>query len=141
PEFIPGLVRMLAETGRLRLGIAWLDDKPIAAQIWVVNHGKAGIYKVGFDEAYAAYSPGTLLTAHLMERVIDVEHVREVDYYIGDDAYKNTWMTHRRERWGIIAFNPRHATGVWRLGREIAGRLAKSVIRGLPRSETKAEAG
>ncbi|MBL8470458.1 MAG: GNAT family N-acetyltransferase [Rhodocyclaceae bacterium] len=137
PEFIPGLVRMLAQTGRLRLGIAWLRDKPVAAQIWVFNHGKAGIYKVGFDEAYAAFSPGTLLTAHLMELAIDREKVHEVDYYIGDDPYKTTWMTHRRERWGIVAYNPRHLTGAWRAGREIAGRVIKSALKVIPRSESR----
>lgn len=125
--FVPGLVRMLAATGRLRLGVAWLGDKPIAAQIWVVNHGKAGIYKVGYDEAHAAYSPGTLLTAHLMEHVIDRDGVSEVDYYIGDDPYKQTWMTHRRERWGIVAYNPRTLHGIWRLSREIGARAIKAL--------------
>lgn len=125
--FVPGLVRMLAATGRLRLGVAWLGDKPIAAQIWVVNHGKAGIYKVGYDEAHAAYSPGTLLTAHLMEYVIDQDGVSEVDYYIGDDTYKQTWMTHRRERWGIVAYNPRTLYGLWRVVREIGGRAIKTL--------------
>lgn len=125
--FVPGLVRMLAATGRLRLGVAWLGDKPIAAQIWIVNHGKAGIYKVGYDEAHAAYSPGTLLTAHLMEHVIDRDGVREVDYYIGDDPYKQTWMTHRRECWGIVAYNPRTFVGCLRIAKEIAGRTAKEL--------------
>lgn len=123
--FVPGLVQMLAATGRLRLGVAWLGDKPIAAQIWVVNHGKAGIYKVGYDEAHAAYSPGTLLTAHLMEHVIDRDGVSEVDYYIGDDPYKQTWMTHRRERWGIVAYNPRTLQGLWRASREVGARFVK----------------
>lgn len=128
-EFVPGLVRMLAETGRLRLGIAWLDGKPIAAQIWVINHGKAGIYKVGYDEEHAAYSPGTLLTAHLMEHVIDRDGVSEVDYFIGDDPYKQTWMTHRRERWGIVAYNPRRLNGMWRLVRELSARAVKALVK------------
>lgn len=126
--FVPGLVRMLAATGRLRLGVAWLGDKPIAAQIWVVNHGKAGIYKVGYDEEHSVYSPGTLLTAHLMEHVIDRDGVGEVDYYIGDDPYKQTWMTHRRERWGIVAYNPRTLHGFWSLGREIGARAIKMLM-------------
>ncbi len=33
--------------------------------------------------------------------------VLDVDYLTGDDPYKKDWMTHRRERWGITAFNPR----------------------------------
>ena len=140
-EFVPGLVRMLAETGRLRLGIAWLGDQPIAAQIWIVNYGKAGIYKVGYNEAHAAYSPGTLLTAHLMEHVIDKDGVSEVDYYIGDDPYKQTWMTHRRERWGIVAYNPRTLHGLGGLVRELGGRVLKVFARRFkPRPEASLQA-
>ncbi|MBL8470449.1 MAG: hypothetical protein JNM98_01505 [Rhodocyclaceae bacterium] len=46
-------------------------------------------------------------------------------------------MTHRRERWGIVAYNPRHLTGAWRVGREIAGRIIKSALKVTPRSESR----
>lgn len=128
PDFIPGLIRMLARTDRLRLGIVWLKNQPIAAQIWVVNHGKASIYKVAYDEGFAMYSPGTVLSAHLMEHVIDRDKVQEVDYLIGDDAYKRTWMTHRRERWGIVACNPRTLKGLAQLSRECLARTAKRMV-------------
>ena len=42
-----------------------------------------------------------------MQHVIDTDHVEEVDYLTGDDAYKQDWMSHRRERIGLVAFNPR----------------------------------
>ena len=37
PRFVPSLIRMLAASGELRLGIAWLEGKPIAAQFWYVT--------------------------------------------------------------------------------------------------------
>ncbi|PTT83987.1 hypothetical protein DBR42_15410, partial [Pelomonas sp. HMWF004] len=40
-DFIPGLIRLCAWRGWLRLGIAWIGDKPIAAQLWIVNAGRA----------------------------------------------------------------------------------------------------
>jgi CelD/BcsL family acetyltransferase involved in cellulose biosynthesis len=127
PEFIPGLARTCAAQGYLRLGLAWLDGRPIAAQLWIVSHGRAEIYKVAYDEAFKAYAPGTLLTAKLMEHVIEVDKVLEVDYLIGDDPYKKTWMSHRRERWGVIAYNPRSLGGLAGWGRESLGRLVKSL--------------
>lgn len=112
PDFVPGLIRLSAEQGWLRMGIAWLKDEPIAAQIWIVAHKRAAIFKLAYDESFGSYSAGSLLSAHLMEYVLDIDKVEEVDYLIGDDSYKEDWMSHRRERIGIIAFNPFTAWGL-----------------------------
>ncbi|MDI6746524.1 MAG: GNAT family N-acetyltransferase [Rhodocyclaceae bacterium] len=129
PEFIPGLIRSLAARGSLRLGIARLAGQPIAAQLWTVYQGRAHIFKLAYDAAFAHFSSGTLLTAHLMEHVIDRDEVAEVDYLIGDDAYKQLWMSHRRERWGIVAYNPRTLIGLALLVREVAGRLFRKLVK------------
>lgn len=107
PRFMPGLIRLAARLGWLRLGVAWYDDQPVAAQVWLVTAGRAAIYKLAYDERHAGLSAGTLLTAHLMQHVLDVDRVDEVDYLIGDEPYKRDWMSHRRERWGIVAYNAR----------------------------------
>lgn len=125
PEFVPGLIGVCAEQGWLRLGIAWLAREPIAAQIWIVAHGKANIYKLAYDENFAGYAPGTLLTAMLFERAIDVDKVAEVDYLNGDDSYKKSWMDYRRERWGIVAYDLRSIGGLVRVTREVLGRALK----------------
>ena len=70
-------------------------------------NGKADIYKVAYDERYKAYTPDALLTAMLMQHVIETDAVTKVDYLQGDDPYKKTWMGERQERWGIVAYNPR----------------------------------
>jgi hypothetical protein len=142
PDFIPGLMKVCAENNWLRLGVAWLGDKPIAAQLWIIAHGKASIYKLAYDSDFKAYAPGTLLTAMLIEHALERDQVTEIDYLIGDDPYKEAWMTHRRERWGIIAYNPRTRYGVMGLGREIASRTVKIVVKFLQRvlnTSTKTE--
>jgi CelD/BcsL family acetyltransferase involved in cellulose biosynthesis len=126
PDFIPSLIRQLSSLGMLRLGIARLQEKPIAAQLWIVGQDKASIYKVAYHNAYASISPGTVLTSHLLEHVINHDHVKEVDFLIGDDEYKKIWMSNRRERWGIIAFNPRTTIGFALFLREVSGRIVKS---------------
>ena len=127
PEFVPSLIRRLATLGMLRLGIAWLQGRPIAAQLWIVGQDKASIYKVAYHEDFSAYSPGTVLTAHLMQHVIDRDHVKEVDFLIGDDKYKQIWMSHRRERWGIVAYNPRTLIGFALLLKEVLARTTKTL--------------
>jgi CelD/BcsL family acetyltransferase involved in cellulose biosynthesis len=128
PDFIPGLIRWVADKGWLRLGIARLRGQPIAAQLWIVSGGKASIFKLAYDEAHAQYAPGTLLTAHLMGHVIDRDHVQKVDYLIGDDEHKKAWMTHRHERWGIVAYNPMTIIGATLLAKDIAGKALRYAL-------------
>jgi hypothetical protein len=140
PGFIPGLIRLCAETGWLRLGVAYVDDEPAAAQLWMVSNGVASIYKIAYDQRFAELSVGTYLSTRLLEHVIDVDKVREVDYLSGDDKYKSDWMSHRRERWGIMAFNPRTLKGALAIARHVGGRKAKRglgrILRALIRAET-----
>ena len=132
PDFVPSLIRLLVSAGKLRLGIAHLNGKPIAAQLWIVAEDKASIYKVAYHEEYSRFSPGTILTSYLMRHVIETDKVTEVDFLIGDDKYKQIWMSHRRERWGIIAYNPGTIIGFALLMKESTGRLVKKVATRLP---------
>jgi hypothetical protein len=121
PLFIQGLMRTCARQGSLRLGIAYVQGQAVAAQLWIVHGQVASIYKLAYDDRYAALSIGSILTAHMMQHVIEIDHVSEVDYLTGDDAYKQDWMSARRERWGIVAFNLATLSGSlaagWHLGR------------------------
>ena len=112
PGFMPGLMRLCAARGAMRLGLVWLNGQPIAAQFWIVAHGRAEIYKLAYDEAFKSHSPGTVLTAHMLQHVLEADLVQEVDYLIGDDPYKKNWMSHRRERWGLVGYNRRSPVGL-----------------------------
>jgi CelD/BcsL family acetyltransferase involved in cellulose biosynthesis len=125
PEFVPGLIRMCAAMGALRLGLIYVDGEPAAAQLWIVHHGNALIYKLAYDERFADLSVGTILSATLFEHALDVDKVTEVDYLSGDDAYKKDWMSQRRERWGILALNPRTPRGLLAIARHVGGRAVK----------------
>jgi hypothetical protein len=125
PQFIPQLVRTAAQQGWLRLGVLALDGQPIAAQLWLVHNGKASIYKLAYVEGFERYSAGSVLTHALMQHVIDVDQVQEVDYLTGDDAYKQDWMSHRRERRGIVAFDLRTPRGLALAVRHGAGKWLK----------------
>lgn len=121
PNFISELCKLAASREWLRLGIAKLDGQPIAAQIWLVCAGTAYIVKLAYHQSYAKFSAGSVLTAHLMQHVIDVDKVMAIDYLIGDDFYKRDWTPLRRERYGIIAFNLRTVRGCLAAARHFAG--------------------
>jgi CelD/BcsL family acetyltransferase involved in cellulose biosynthesis len=131
PEFIRGMARIAARNGWLRLGLVYVDGEPAAAQLWVVYKGTASIYKIAYDERFAKLSVGTVLTAKLMQRVIDVDKVTIVDYLSGEDEYKKRWMSHRREFWGILAFNPRTVRGMAQIARHVGMGVGKRTVQKL----------
>lgn len=121
PDFMPELVRTAAREGWLRLGVLWLGEQPLAAQVWLVYGGKANIYKLAYARGFEKFSAGTVLTQALMAHAMDVDQVREVDYLSGDDAYKADWMALRRERVGLVAFDRSRLRGLLAAGRHFAG--------------------
>lgn len=129
PEFIPSLCRLAAEKSWLRLGILSLKGVPVAAQLWLVKDGVAYIYKLAYLEEHAKQSVGTILTCAMMQWVIDADKVRIVDYGIGDDTYKREWMSHCRERHGLIAFNKSRPMGILAAARHFGGKAIKPLLR------------
>ena len=71
----------------------------------------------------------------MMKHLIDVEKVGQIDFGSGDDAYKSDWMSSRRERWGIVAFNPRTLPGLLGAARHLGGLALRRIGRGLPRKD------
>lgn len=127
PDFIPQLCHLAAYNGWLRLGLLKIDDKPVAAQIWLVHEDCASIFKLAYIESASHFSPGTVLTATMMKHVLDIDRVVEVDYLTGDERYKRDWMTHRRERHGIIATRLTTWIGLKTAARHLLGRLYRRV--------------
>ena len=100
-NFLDGMVERFSSVGATRLGVLHADGQPVAAQLWFVMHGKASIFRLAYDEQWRPYSPGSILTSHLMRHVIDIDGVSEVDFLTGNEAYKQEWMSLRRERWAL----------------------------------------
>ncbi len=69
--------------GPLRLVIFYIQGHPSAAQLWLVAHRKASIFKLAYDEAWEHYSPGSILTTYIMEYVIDTDKVDEIYFLSG----------------------------------------------------------
>jgi CelD/BcsL family acetyltransferase involved in cellulose biosynthesis len=126
--FMPGWMRACANHGWLRLGVLYVDEVPAAAQCWVVVGSYAQIFSLAYDEQYAKLSLGTILMAHMLRRVIDEDRVELVDFLQGNDLYKQDWMSHRRERWGLLAMNPRRLRGLLGIARHKGAGLVKLVL-------------
>jgi hypothetical protein len=115
PRHAAGLIRAAAASGVLRLGLLHLGERPVAVQLWIVSGGKATIYKLHYDTEYRQQSVGGILTLRMFEHVIDVDHVDEVNFGVGNEPAKRDWLADERPICGLVAFNPRTFGGLWAL--------------------------
>ncbi|MDP9095352.1 MAG: GNAT family N-acetyltransferase [Pseudomonadota bacterium] len=125
PAFNGALIRALADTGALRIGVMWSGEIPIAAQYWSVVGGTATVLKLAHDESYKPLSPGTVLTAATIQRLIEGDGVEELDFGRGDDGYKQNWACQRRLRIGLLAINARTLAGLRTLIAHDAGSMRR----------------
>jgi CelD/BcsL family acetyltransferase involved in cellulose biosynthesis len=125
--FLRALAEQEGAAGTLRLGVARKDGRPLAVQLWLVEHGEATIHKLAYREDAKELSPGTILGEAMFRRAIDEDRVKVIDYGTGDDAYKRDWMDERRPLWRLQAFNPATLKGLAGAARSalspLAGRL------------------
>lgn len=127
PHFVRNWAYICAKKGWLRLGLVWLGNTPIATQFWFTMHGRAYIFKLAYDEHYSNLSAGTVLSAHMFKHALDVDRVDEIDYLSGDDTYKKSWMTARRQRVGLVACNPKTLRGLLIGAKEYAGQIWRRI--------------
>lgn len=125
PSFNAACMRALASSGLLRLGILTTDTGPIAAQYWAVSGGRAMLLKLAHDAGSTTLSPGTVLTAHMIETILRRDRPHLLDFGRGDDPYKRLWVDQRQERIGVLLINPRRATGVIALAHTTLGALRR----------------
>lgn len=106
--FIDWLMAWSAARGHLRLGLLYLDGKVVASQLWLVSGGVAHIFKLAQDRDANKFSPGSLLTGHLVDYVYQHDQVECIDFMLGDDPYKGLWMDQEQPYYTLEVMNQRH---------------------------------
>jgi CelD/BcsL family acetyltransferase involved in cellulose biosynthesis len=98
-------VRYTAKKGWIRLSFLYVDTVPVAAAKYLVWDKTAfGIDSI-YDESYAKFSPGGVLTSKIFQYVIDIDRVSEIDLGRGDEPYKMEWVAYKKEIKGITVFS------------------------------------
>ena len=127
PGFLRAFANLAEAAGCLCMTALRRDGVPVAAQLWTVEKGTATVHKLAHDETAGALSPGTVLTAWTIRRLIE-DGTTELDFGRGDDPYKGLWTTRRRVRDGLIIANPLTPSGASLLARQSIGRLARRAL-------------
>jgi hypothetical protein len=131
PSFNATLIRTASALGILRLAVMWRQEVAVAVQYWIVSGGRASMLKLAHDEAFKLLSPGTVLTAWVIESLLEREAITEIDFGRGDDPYKRAWTRQRRQRIGLLLANPRSFAGLVLIGRHrlgVAGRRLQMAL-------------
>ncbi|WP_293881137.1 GNAT family N-acetyltransferase [Sphingomonas sp.] len=110
-QFLRAMAEDEGAAGNLRLGIGQIDGTPVVAQLWTTENGVAIIHKLAHRDSAAEFSPGSLMSAAMFERAIDVDHVRLIDFGTGDDRYKADWMDTRTPLFTVNLYNKRTFAG------------------------------
>jgi hypothetical protein len=124
--FLDGVVADFSRPGWSRLAILYVKKQPVAAQLWFVLHGKASIFRLAYDEVWKHYSPGSILTSFMMQYVIDTDKVEEIDYLTGNEAYKQDWMSDRRQRFVLSCVKSVKAASWYEQFVQLLKRMLKS---------------
>ena len=132
PDFIPRLMAHTASTGCLRLANLIIDGEPAATQLIVLSGKNAVMLKTAYISKFERYSIGTTVMVRLLEKIVRSDNIDRIDLGAGDEPYKAHWATQRQERWGLLAYNPRTATGLSKVIELHARRVAKPFAKLLP---------
>jgi CelD/BcsL family acetyltransferase involved in cellulose biosynthesis len=94
--FYRTLTAHLDQTGILRFTQIRLNGHLAAAHFGFFHGGRFTWYKPSFEPALARYSPGEVLIKRLIERAL-AEGAAELDFTIGEEAFKYRFATKTRE--------------------------------------------
>jgi hypothetical protein len=109
--FIDWLLDTTATHDQLRLGFLYVDNKVVACHLWLVNGQTASIFKLAQDSSADQFSPGSLLTEHMINTVVTEDDIRTIDFLLGADPFKAMWMDGQQFVWGMEVVNRRTIAG------------------------------
>jgi hypothetical protein len=136
-------VHRLAEQDMCRVHLLTLDGEPIAALIVFVEAGMAYTWKTAYDEAHAAFSPGTLLMIEVTKQHLDDPNIEATDSCAVPDhpVMSRLWSERRKMGTVVIGMVPtadrlvRQAASQLHLHRETRNmaRILRNRLKGLLR--------
>lgn len=128
-DFYVALARSLGMTDWLLFSTVELDDESIALHYGFDYDGAVIWYKPSFEPRYAEHSPGLLLIQQLIEDALKRGR-REIDFTIGDEAFKQRFASCERSNVFVGMYHSRlaYAAALFvRDARRWAGRLVRRI--------------
>lgn len=123
------LIADVADQGLVRLDVLRLDGSPVAATYCLGSGGYLFGYQSGFDPAYDALSPMTVLDGIRLKSLTEEGRVKRYDWGPGPELYKRRFSNHETHYRHIRGAQPTAAGHVWKGLFRTAGRLHSLLTR------------
>jgi CelD/BcsL family acetyltransferase involved in cellulose biosynthesis len=120
--FYTDIARWAAERGWLTLAFLRVEGRAVAFDLCLECGGRTYVLKGGYDPAFRAFAPRTILLHDSLERAF-ARGARSYEFLGADEDYKRRWATGAHEYARLQAF-PRTATGLAGYAAWTAGRSA-----------------
>ncbi len=109
-RFIEQVCVLASVEDKCRLGVLWVNEKPVAVQIWFIQEDEqrqrtASIFKLAYDPDYQKFSVGSILSMALFEYVITQDQVNTIEFGMGSEPYKKDWLKEQKFRQTYQVFN------------------------------------
>jgi len=128
PDCLARVVDAAAKAGVLRLCMLYVDDRPAAAQIWIVSGGRATMWRSHFGRQFAVLALGAVVTYEAIRHILASERPSRLEFGPATDTGRQEWLSRRCQRINFIAFNLRTAKGWAALARHYLGISARSAV-------------
>lgn len=122
--FYRSLCRQASRKSRIHLGFLYLDGRPVAYNLGLIENGTYYYLKTSYDQAERPFSPATFLRAKLVEELIGCG-VKYVDFPAEPYEWERQWTDEVRWHRSLTLFAP-SAGGIG----YCAYRKVKSLCRG-----------
>ncbi|MBA4393830.1 MAG: hypothetical protein C0407_09790 [Desulfobacca sp.] len=102
-SFYTALTKRLKELGWLEWHFLETEGKTVAANLAIRVNRSLLILKTCYDEAYAPFSPGTVLFGKMFERAFSGGEVDEVNL-LTDYSWNQNWLVEKRAYYNLYLF-------------------------------------
>lgn len=105
-DFYSVVCRRLSKTGWLEWHFLNAENKTIAANLAINFAGSIVVWKLGYDEAFNRYSPGSILFERLVQRACKSDEIDEINLMTDMPWYDN-WNMERRKYFQVRIYSLR----------------------------------
>jgi CelD/BcsL family acetyltransferase involved in cellulose biosynthesis len=102
-SFYRDLAGRFADLGLMRLFFLRFAGTDVAFDFCIFYQGRVYALKTGYDESYAAYSPGQILQMTELEKIFTLDQA-EYDFIGPKMDFKTRWTDHLRNHWTLYIY-------------------------------------